>query len=273
MQTPDDSQSVHDPTVVCRNVSKEYRSFSTVRQKRREKVRAVVNVNLVASRGESIGLLGQNGSGKSTLLRMIAGTDSPTRGEIFTTSHPTLLGVSSALVPTASGAKNIQLGCLALGMKPDEIDEVYGELVELVDLGDAINRPLNTYSSGMGARLKFAIGTASSPEILIVDEALSTGDAAFASRAGDRMKKLLDGAGTLFYVSHAAKSVESTCDRALWMDQGEIVADGDSESVCHAYRSWVQYRTTGENEKTDRLLRDTRRSYLPPQIILDSEIV
>lgn len=266
-------QSVNEPTVVCRHVTKEFRSFSTNRKQRREKVRAVVDANLVAGQGESIGLLGQNGSGKSTLLRMIAGTDTPTKGEIFTSARPSLLGVSSALVPTMSGARNIQLGCLALGMDQTEIDQVYPELVELVDLGDAIDRPLNTYSSGMSARLNFAIGTAASPEILIVDEALSTGDAAFASRAGDRMKKLLDGAGTLFYVSHAAKSVEQTCERAIWMHYGNIVADGDSKTVCEIYRTWVQHRTVGDTDKADALFEETSRSYVSPDIIFDSEAV
>lgn len=268
-----ESQSISEPTVVCRHVTKTFRSFSSNRKKRREKVNAVVDVNLVSSRGESIGLLGQNGSGKSTLLRLIAGTDSLTSGEIFTTSRPSLLGVSSALVPTVSGATNIKLGCLALGMSQAEINEVYPELIDLVDLGDAIDRPLNTYSSGMSARLNFAIGTASSPEILIVDEALSTGDSAFTSRAGDRMKELLESAGTLFYVSHAAKSVEQTCERAIWMHSGEIVADGDSKEVCEVYRTWVQYRTIDEPAKAEKLLSETAASYLQPNIILDSEAV
>lgn len=266
-------QSMNEPTVVCRHVTKEFRSFSTDRQKRRKKVHAVVDVNLVASQGESIGLLGQNGSGKSTLLRLIAARDTPTSGEILTSSRPSLLGVSSALVPSVSGATNIRLGCLALGMDQEQIDDIYPEMVELVDLGEAIDRPLNTYSSGMSARLNFAIGTAASPEILIVDEALSTGDAAFASRAGDRMQKLLQGAGTLFYVSHAAKSVEETCQRAIWMHNGRVVADGESAEVCAIYRTWVQYRTIGESTKADGLLKSTQGSYAAPEIILDSEMI
>ncbi|MDR7329894.1 teichoic acid transport system ATP-binding protein [Corynebacterium guangdongense] len=158
-------------------------------------------------------------------------------------------------------------------MEQSEIDEIYPELVELVDLGEAIDRPLNTYSSGMSARLNFAIGTAASPEILIVDEALSTGDANFASRAGDRMKKLLERAGTLFFVSHAAKSVEQTCERAIWMHNGAIVADNDSETVCESYRTWVQHRTVGDMEKAEKLLEQARRDYIPPQIVFDSEVI
>lgn len=273
MPTFDEAVSVSEPSVVCRNVTKEFRSFSSVRSKRREKVVAVKDVSLVASKGESVGLLGQNGSGKSTLLQLIAGIDACTSGSIYATAPPTLLGVGSALVPSISGRKNIELACTAMGMSKNEIDEIFPELIELIDIGDAIDRPLNTYSSGMSARLNFAVGTASSPEILIIDEALGTGDSAFASRAGNRMAKLLEEAGTLFYVSHAAKAVEETCERAIWMHFGEIVADGPSSEICDLYRTWVQMRSTDRDDDAEDLLATTQSAYQKPEVIFDSEVL
>lgn len=265
--------SISSPTVVFKNVTKQYPSKSSNRKLRRQKVTAVRNASFVAEQGESIGLLGQNGSGKSTLLKMVAGAEVPTSGQILVSSQPTLLGVSAAMVPTLSGAKNIYLGCLAMGMSSQEAEEAFADIVQMADIGEAIDRPMNTYSSGMGARLKFAIGTAASPELLLVDEALSTGDSGFASKAEARMQALLDRAGSLFLVSHAAQTIEKNCKRAIWMNFGEIVADGESEVVCQQYRTWVQYRVKEEYEKADALLKEVADSYISPEIFFDSEMI
>lgn len=272
MHEYDSFTSIGDPSVVCRHVSKSFRSFSSKRNLKFKKVQAVKDVSFAVTKGESVGILGQNGSGKSTLLQMIAGNDSPTSGNIFASAHPTLLGVRSVLIQTLSGAKNLKLACLALGMKESEFYEVYPKLVDLIDIGDAIYRPLNTYSSGMAARLNFAIGTASSPEILIVDEALSTGDAAFTARAGDRMEKMLQAAGTLFLVSHAAKQVEEMCSRALWLDGGKVIADGDSASVSDLYRKWIKFRVEEKFDAADGYLEEVAASYIAPKILFESEV-
>lgn len=273
MSDKDFEVAVAAPAVVARNVWRDYRSLSSKKSLKRQKVKAVRNVSLAALQGESVGLLGQNGSGKSTFLRMIAGAEKPSSGSVFVRSQPTLLGVSAALVPHLSGAKNIRLGCLAMGLSPEESDAVFEDIVQMADIGDAIYRPMDTYSSGMAARLKFSIGTANSPELLLIDEALSTGDQAFAAKAEARMQKMLDGAGTLFLVSHAAKVVERNCKRSVWLHEGEVVADGPSEEVCHHYRTWVQHRADQNMDKADALLEEVRSSYKEPIILFDKEVI
>ena len=129
--------------------------------------------------GESLGILGSNGSGKSTLLAAIAGLLTPASGEILVNAEPRLMGVGATLIPTASGLRNIRLGCLALGVDPDTIEERMHEIVDFIDIGEAIDRPLRTYSSGMRARLHFGIATAVIPRILLIDEALAVGDKRF----------------------------------------------------------------------------------------------
>lgn len=266
------SASVAEPSVVVRNVTKIYPGRGGWCGKKADTVTAVKNVSLAVSKGESIGFLGQNGSGKSTLLRLIAGAESPTKGEIRVSATPTLLAVGAALIPTLSGRRNIELGCLAKGMTPEQTKTELQDIIEFVDIGDAIDRPLNTYSSGMAARLRFGVGTAGKPDLLIVDEALSTGDAAFSGKAERRMKAMLERSGTLFLVSHAAKEVERNCGRATWLHVGEIISDGPSEIVCQQYREWVQLRASDKFDDADGFLEEVQQAYQRPVIIYDSEI-
>ncbi|MTE11064.1 ABC transporter ATP-binding protein [Corynebacterium aurimucosum] len=270
---PLETESISDPCVVFSHVSKEYPSNSSKKGLRRSKVKAVHDVSFVARKGESIGLLGQNGSGKSTLLRMVAGAEQPTSGIVCVSTEPTLLGVSAALVPHLSGEKNIRLGCLAMGMSLEQYEEVLDDIITMTDIGDAIYRPMETYSSGMAARLKFAIGTAGSPDLLLVDEALSTGDSAFSSRAEERMQGMIARAGTFMLVSHAATTIERNCMRSIWMHFGEIISDGDSETVCGQYRRWVQLRTEKRNDEAEDLINEVRAAYVCPTILFDSEII
>lgn len=202
-------------------------------------VRALRGVSLVASRGEAVGLVGLNGSGKSTLLRVIAGLERPAQGKVMASSTPVLLGVNAAMVPTLSGRENVRLGCLAMGMTPEQAAHVLPDVVELSGIGDAIHRPMNTYSSGMGARLKFAIAAASRPDILLIDEALATGDAAFRERSEQRMNELRATAGCVFLVSHAAQTVEETCTRAVWIHSGRAILDGPASEVARRYRAYA----------------------------------
>lgn len=203
-------------------------------------VHAVRGVSFTARHGESIGIVGINGSGKSTLLRAITGLIPPHSGAVYVDGEPALLGVNAALMPQMTGAKNIEIGGLALGMTPRQIDEKFDEVVDFADIGSFVDLPMKTYSSGMSARLRFAISSAAVPDILMVDEALATGDAAFKARSKARIEEVRQQAGTVFLVSHSISTIEAMCNRVLWMHQGQLVMDGPMEEVTAAYRQFVR---------------------------------
>jgi teichoic acid transport system ATP-binding protein len=198
-------------------------------------VHAIKGVSFTAYKGDAIGLIGRNGSGKSTLLRAVAGLMPAASGAIYTSGQPSLLGVNAAMMSDLTGDRNVILGCLAMGMSQAEIDERYDEIVEFSGIGEFIDLPMRTYSSGMAARLKFAIASAKSHEILLVDEALATGDAEFRSKSEQKIKELRDQAGTVFLVSHSLDVVTDTCNRAIWLDKGTLRMDGDAKEVVDAY--------------------------------------
>lgn len=200
-------------------------------------VHAIRGVSFVARQGESIGLVGANGSGKSTLLRAVAGTLPPARGAVTAVAKPTLLGVNAALVPKLTGARNIEIGCLALGMTPDQVRERFDEIVDFSGIGDFVDLPMTAYSSGMSARLRFAIASSVSHDILLIDEALATGDAAFKARSEDKIKELRAEASTVFLVSHDISTVLETCNRGIWLHRGRIRMDGPVEEVAEAYEA------------------------------------
>jgi teichoic acid transport system ATP-binding protein len=216
-------------------------------------VHAVRGVSFTAYRGETVGLIGPNGSGKSTLLRAIAGLMAPARGAVWTRGQASLLGVSAAMMGGMSGDQNIVLGCLAIGMTPDEIAAEYDAICEFAGIGEFVHLPMDTYSSGMGARLRFAIAAARAPDILLIDEALATGDADFRRRSAARIKQLREQAGTVFLVSHGLGVIREICTRAIWLEEGKIVADGDVATVVGAYE--------------DRHVRGARAATRPAEII------
>jgi teichoic acid transport system ATP-binding protein len=201
------------------------------------KIHAVRGVSFTARRGEAVGLIGPNGSGKSTLLRAIAGLMPPASGAIYTQGQPSLLGISAAMMADMTGERNVVLGCLALGMPKNEIAARYDEICEFAGIGEFISLPMNTYSSGMGARLRFAIAATKSHDILLIDEALSTGDAEFRRRSEARIRELREEAGTVFLVSHGLGVVRQTCDRVIWLEKGQVVIDGEANAVVDAYEA------------------------------------
>lgn len=201
----------------------------------RSVVHAVRGVSFDVRIGETVGIMGSNGSGKSTLLAAVAGVLPVTSGEILVAEEPKLMGVGAALIAQASGYRNIRLGCLALGMTADEVDEQIDDLVAFTELGEAIHRPLNTYSSGMRARVHFVIATAIRPRILLIDEALAVGDRRFRAKARGRLDDLISDAGTLLMVNHSLGELASYCRRGVWLEQGEIRLDGPIDDVIAAY--------------------------------------
>ena len=198
-------------------------------------IKAVRGVSFVAREGDAIGLIGRNGSGKSTLLQAIAGLLPIERGRVFTRAQPSLLGVNAALLPTLTGERNIELGSLAMGLSPEESLARRDSIVEFAGIGDFVSYPMSTYSSGMGARLRFAIAASVTHEILLIDEALATGDAEFQRKSQERIKALRGEAGTVFLVTHSSAIVRETCNRAIWLEQGRLIMDGPVEDVVRAY--------------------------------------
>ncbi|WP_372464118.1 ABC transporter ATP-binding protein [Streptomyces pinistramenti] len=203
-------------------------------------VHAVRGVTFVAHKGEAIGLIGSNGSGKSTLLRAIAGLLPPASGRVYTQGQPSLLGVNAAMMNDLTGEKNVVLGGLAMGMSREEVRARYDGIVDFSGInekGDFISLPMRTYSSGMAARLRFSIAAAKNHDVLMIDEALATGDRAFQKRSEARIRELRQEAGTVFLVSHNNKSIRDTCDRVLWLEKGELVMDGPTDEVVEAYEA------------------------------------
>ncbi|MHA3837581.1 ABC transporter ATP-binding protein [Terrabacter sp. AAH1] len=266
---------VGDPTVLVNHLSVHYRVPSSERARGEQQrpsrrllgrlgwsrtvtVRAVDDVTFVARAGESIGVVGHNGSGKSTLLRVIAGLETPTAGTVLASATPSFLGVNAALLPELSGMANVRLGLLAMGMSPSQVTETVPEVLDLAGLGSSIHLPMKTYSSGMGARLRFAISAAARPEVLLIDEALATGDAATKERSEAKMAEIRKQAGTVFLVSHAAQTIEEMCTRAIWLHQGEMVLDGPAYETARAYRWWAWQVAKGNHTKAEGLLDDAR---------------
>jgi teichoic acid transport system ATP-binding protein len=199
-------------------------------RKRRASIRevhAIRGMSFVAYRGDAVGIIGRNGSGKSTLLRAIAGLLPPEQGNVYTASQASLLGVNAALMDDLTGERNVILGCLAMGMTKQETRRRYPEIVEFSGVGEFIDLPMKTYSSGMGSRLRFAIAAAKRQEILLIDEALATGDAEFLVKSHNRINELRAQAGTVFLVAHNLEEIELTCNRVIWMERGQIVKQGD----------------------------------------------
>lgn len=237
------------PIVICDEVHVEYRTLSTGKRitpgsttgilqrggRKLQTVHALKGVSFVARANESIGIIGTNGSGKSTLMRTITGLTPPSRGAVYAKSRPNLLGVGAALMNDLSGSRNIILGGLAMGLTREEIEARYDDIVEFTGLRDFIDMPMRTYSSGMSARLKFGIATAAHHEILIVDEALSVGDRDFRKRSEARIREIREAAGTIFLVSHSMRSIRDTCNRTIWIEKGELRADGDTADVVAEY--------------------------------------
>jgi len=201
---------------------------------------ALRDVSFQIKRGETVGIIGRNGSGKSTLLEIICGTLSPTSGHIATTGRiAALLELGSGFNPDFTGRENIYMNGAVLGLAKEEIDSRFESIVSFADIGDFIDQPVKTYSSGMYVRLAFAIQANVDPEILIVDEALAVGDAYFVHRCMLRFHELKRSGTTILFVSHDANAVRNLCERVVWLNNGTMQAVGDASKVVDQYLAYV----------------------------------
>lgn len=201
--------------------------------------RAVNDMTFDIMRGESVALLGRNGAGKSTILKMITGVTFPTEGEITVNGKVSaLLELGAGFEPESTGKENIRFKCSLMGMTEKEIDEVQDEIIEFADLGDYIDQPLRSYSSGMRARLGFAISVNSQPDILIVDEALSVGDKNFRKKCMKKVNGIMaDENVTLLFVTHSLDTAKEFCKRGIVLEKGKMLFDGDIDEAIEYYDS------------------------------------
>jgi len=202
---------------------------------------ALKDVSFHVKKGDRMGVMGFNGAGKSTLLKVVAGVLKPTQGTIRTEGViAPMLELGAGFNHNYSGRENIFLYAATMGFSRKFIQEKYDEIVEFSELGDFIEAPIKSYSSGMRARLGFSIATAVKPEVLILDEVLSVGDAAFRDKSEKRLQSLMGDGVTVLYVSHSTDRVENLCNKAIILRQGQLIANGDSPDVCALYREMVK---------------------------------
>ncbi len=202
-----------------------------------QQVHAVRGVTFDVHVGESVGVVGPNGSGKTTLLQATTGLLPVSAGEILVRSVPAFLGVQAVLRNQLTGRRNIEVGLLAQGLDRTAVDDLVPAVVEFTGLGDAIDMRMETYSSGMRARLHFSVATANSPEILLIDEALAVGDQAFREKSARRLDEHRADSGTVLLVSHNLGEIRRSCNRVIWLQDGQIVADGPTDEVLAAYEA------------------------------------
>lgn len=209
---------------------------------------ALKDVSFEVKKGETVGIIGRNGSGKSTLLQMICGTLTPTRGSVETRGRiAALLELGSGFNPEFTGRENVYMNAAVLGLSREEINNRFDEIAAFADIRQFMEQPIKTYSSGMVARLAFSVAVQLDPDVLVVDEALSVGDMAFQEKSFTQMKRIREAGTSILFVSHSPSAVRNFCDRAIWLDTGQIRASGERLAVCDEY----------EREMEDGIRRDS----------------
>ena len=245
------------PTISVREVSLTYRSNVSKkpnikealtnmgrRQRTTVSIDALKGISFDVAQGTVLGIIGANGAGKSTLMKAIAGILPPTSGEIHLRGKVSaMLSLGVGFNANLTGRENVLLGGLAAGLSRDEIESNFQAVVDFADIGEHIDMPMRTYSAGMYGRLGFAVATTINPEILLIDEALSTGDAAFKEKSAQRINELCEQAKTLVIVSHGLGTIEELCTEALWLNSGKIAMQGKPEDAIEAYTKFLHVGT------------------------------
>lgn len=228
-------------TVKAKSIKK---TLFSLKKSTTDKYEAIKGVSFDIKKGEIVGLIGKNGSGKSTLLRSIAGIFAPDSGTIDVKGNKvSLLAIGVGFQNELSGKENIYLSGLLMGFTKEQIDEKYDEIVEFSEIGDFINSPVKTYSSGMHSKLAFAITAILETDIMLVDETLSVGDRRFKKKSYAKMKELISHKDrTVIIVSHSSNTIEGLCDRVIWLDEGKIVAEGETTEVLEQYNEQMDYQ-------------------------------
>lgn len=252
----------HDLMIKIHNLTKVYKiydkpidrlkeSLSITHKQYSKEFYALNNIDLEIHRGENIGIIGTNGAGKSTLLKIITGVLTPTSGTVEVHGKiSALLELGAGFNPEYTGLENIYLNGTMMGYSREEVDAKIDGILEFADIGDFVHQPVKTYSSGMFARLAFAVAINVEPEILIVDEALSVGDVRFQIKCMNKMQQMMQGGTTVLFVSHDINSIRRFCSKAIWLNRGEIQEAGNVDAVADSYLDFLKF---GEilDEKTE----------------------
>ncbi|MGI2327552.1 teichoic acids export ABC transporter ATP-binding subunit TagH [Planococcus sp. YIM B11945] len=247
-------------TVEVQNVSKKYKLFKKKSERLLDLVvpfkeygedfYALQNVSFDVEEGSIVGLVGVNGSGKSTLSNIIAGVIPPTSGSVKNKGNIALIAVNAGLDNSLTGRENIELKLLMLGFSQKEIKAMENEIIEFAEIEKFIDQPVKTYSSGMKSRLGFSISVRVDPDILIIDEALSVGDSAFAEKSFQKMMEFKDMGKTMFFVSHSISQMKKFCEKILWLEFGTVKAYGDAKTVLKDYEQFLDdYKKMNKEEK------------------------
>ena len=239
-----------EPIISFKNVSKTYILYKNdqarfralfIKPKNPKTNKALNGVSFEINRGESVGIVGDNGAGKSTLLKMITGVAFPDEGEIIVNGKvAALLELTAGFSLEMTGRENIYLKGYILGLEDDYIKEIEENIIEFAQLGDYIDQPVRTYSSGMKMRLGFAINVNIEPDVLVVDEALAVGDASFKRKCKDKIKEIMGNGTTVLYVSHSADSVREICPRSIYLRKGTVIYDGTTEDTLKVYQEYKE---------------------------------
>lgn len=238
-----------EKAIIVKNVSKKYKLYKNTKERLLdlitpknfgEEFYALKNVNFEANVGEVVGFIGINGSGKSTLSNIIAGIVPQTSGTVQTNGEVSLIAVTAGLKNDLTGRDNIELKLLMLGFNKQEIRELEQDIIKFSELGKFIDQPVKSYSSGMKSRLGFAISVNVDPDILIIDEALSVGDKAFAEKSLEKMQEFKENGKTMIFVSHSISQMKQFCDKILWLEFGKVKDYGDTNTIIPKYEAFIE---------------------------------
>lgn len=248
-----------EKAIIVKNVTKKYKLYNDNKERLLDLITpknygesfyALTDVSFTAEKGDVVGFVGINGSGKSTLSNIIAGIVPETSGSVEINGQASLIAVASGLKNDLSGRDNIELKCLMLGFSKEEIKRLEPEIIEFSELGKFIDQPVKSYSSGMKSRLGFAISVNVDPEILIIDEALSVGDKAFAEKSLEKMKDFKRMGKTMIFVSHSIGQMKKFCEKILWLEYGMVKDFGTVDEVMPKYEQFLkEYKKMSGKEK------------------------
>jgi len=252
---------IEEYAVVVKNVSKIYKVYKNQKDKVKDFLfpgdwgkdfYALKNISFAVNKGDCVGLIGMNGSGKSTLAQILCEISQPSVGSVSIDGTPAMIAIGSGLNGALTGVENIELKGLMIGLDKKQIEALKDDIIEFADVGEFIYQPVKSYSSGMKARLGFAISVNINPDILVIDEALSVGDMTFTQKCLDKMQEFRDAGKTIFFVSHSMSQVESFCNRVLWLEYGKMRAYGTTEEVMPMYKNFVSVFNKMSKEEQKR---------------------